>query len=114
MLNQFLMGLPSPHKQKTRKRKNNDNSLNDAGPILYENPTNLLINLKRSSKISWKLVFLKIFKKKRQIFPNCFNQSILDMGKNTLLKYRKFDTYIEFHLICLPAWSSLYHQDCTI
>ncbi|RNA08924.1 hypothetical protein BpHYR1_026827 [Brachionus plicatilis] len=31
--------------------KNNDNSLNDAGPILYENPT--------SSKISWILVFLK-------------------------------------------------------
>ncbi|RNA11252.1 hypothetical protein BpHYR1_008753 [Brachionus plicatilis] len=27
--------------------KNNDNSLNDAGPIFYENPTNLFINLKK-------------------------------------------------------------------
>ncbi|RNA37569.1 hypothetical protein BpHYR1_019401 [Brachionus plicatilis] len=30
-----------------RKRKNNDNSLNDAETISYENPTNLIINLEK-------------------------------------------------------------------
>ncbi|RNA23773.1 hypothetical protein BpHYR1_025343 [Brachionus plicatilis] len=36
---------PKKENEKEKHKKENDNSLNDAGPILYENPTNLLTNL---------------------------------------------------------------------